>query len=148
MRRQHQRHAPELPQISLDAIRDETGAEPTGDQGAVVHAAREKARMLLRTGTDFVWNATNISSEVRGQVVDLMAAYAARIRIVYVEAPFDALFARHRRRNGVVPRAAIEHLLRRWETPDLTEAHQVEWWVDGARVQRETNIRLPQAPTS
>ena len=42
------RHAAELPQISLDAIREEIGAEQTGNQGAVVQAAREKARALLR----------------------------------------------------------------------------------------------------
>jgi hypothetical protein len=48
------RHASELPQISLDTIREEMGAEPTGNQGAVVQTAREKARVLLRSGDDFV----------------------------------------------------------------------------------------------
>jgi hypothetical protein len=45
-------HAAELPQISLDAIREESGAGPTGNQGAAVQAAREKAREFLRAGVD------------------------------------------------------------------------------------------------
>ena len=46
----------------------------TGNQGAVVQAAREKARAFLRAGEDFVSNATNVSREIRTQVIDLLAA--------------------------------------------------------------------------
>jgi tRNA uridine 5-carbamoylmethylation protein Kti12 len=66
-----------------------------------------------------------------------MTAYEARIRVVYVEAAFDALFAQNQRRNGVVPRAAVAQMLRRWEVPDPAEAHQVEWWVSGERAPLE-----------
>jgi predicted kinase len=131
-------HTSELPQISLDAIREETGTEPTGNQGAVVQAAREEARALLRSGEDFVWNATNLSREIRGQVVDLLTAYDARIRIVYVEASHDLLFAQNRDRNTMLPKAAIERLLDRWEVPDPTEAQSVGWWVDG-----ESGLTMP-----
>ena len=55
------RHRPALPQISLDRIRDEIGAGATGNQGAAVQTARERARVLLRAGTNFIWNATNLS---------------------------------------------------------------------------------------
>ena len=96
----------------------------------VVQAAREEARVLLRSGDDFVWNATNLSREIRGQIVDLLTAYDARIKIVYVEASHDVLFAQNGRRNAVVPVTAIERMMDRWEVPDRTEAHQVEWWVD------------------
>jgi predicted kinase len=131
------RHASELPQISLDSIREETGVGPTGNQGAVVQAAREKARVFLRSGDDFVWNATNLSREIRGQVVDLLTAYDARIKIVYVEASRDLFYAQNRDRNGVLPKAAIERLMNRWEVPDPTEAQQVEWWVDGHAVRTD-----------
>jgi len=131
------RHASELPQISLDTIREETGAESTGNQGAVVQAAREKAWVLLRSGDDFVWNATNLSREIRGQVVDLLTAYDARIKIVYVEASRDLFYAQNRDRNAALPRAAIERLMDRWEVPDPTEAQHVEWWVDGHAVRSD-----------
>ena len=125
------RHAAELPQISLDAIREETGAEQTGNQGAVVQAAREKARTFLRAGENFAWNATNLSREIRTQVIGLLLAYDARVRIVYVEASHDAFFVQNRGRDAVVPVSAIERMMNRWEVPDPTEAQGVEWWVDG-----------------
>jgi hypothetical protein len=33
----------------LDAIREEIGAAPTGEQGAVLQLAKERARVFLRT---------------------------------------------------------------------------------------------------
>src|SRR6185295_6628978 len=70
-------HAADLPQISLDAIREELRIPPAAAQGAVVQAARERARGFLRAGAGFIWNATNISREIRSQVVELLAAYHA-----------------------------------------------------------------------
>ena len=124
-------HLAELPRISLDAIREETGAPPTGGQGTVVQAAREKARAFLRAGENFVWNATNVSREIRKQVVDLMAAYDARVRLVYVEASHDAFLEQNRNRSSAVPGSAIERIMDRWEVPDPTEAQDVECWIDG-----------------
>ena len=49
-----------LPQVSLDALRVETGAGPTGNQGRVIDLARQRAREHLRTGEPFVYNATNL----------------------------------------------------------------------------------------
>lgn len=123
---------PDCPQISLDEIRDESGAQRTGNQGTVVQTAREKARAFLRAGEDFVWNATNLSREIRTQVVDLLAAYNASVRIVYTEAGRDVLYTQNRSRKGAVPEGAIERMMDRWEVPDLTEAHQVENWIDAA----------------
>jgi predicted kinase len=123
-----------LRHISLDSIREETKAQHTGNQGTVVQAAREKARAFLRSGEDFIWNATNLSREMRTQVVDLLAAYDARIRIVYVEAGRDLLFAQNRernRRNAALPTAAIGRMMDRWEAPDRSEAQEVECWIDG-----------------
>jgi predicted kinase len=115
----------------LDEIRDESEAQRTGNQGAVVQAAREKARAFLRAGEDFVWNATNLSREIRTQVVDLLAAYNASVRIVYVEAGHGVLFTQNRSRKRAVPEGAIGRMMDRWEVPDLTEANQVELWIDG-----------------
>ncbi len=130
-------HLPELQQISLDAIREESGAEQTGNQGAVVQAAREKARGFLRAGENFVWNATNLSREIRTQVIDLLVAYEACVRIVYVEAGRDVFLGHNRSRNAVVPVSAIERMMDRWEVPDPTEALEVEWWVNGESLRPE-----------
>jgi predicted kinase len=123
----------DLAVVSLDDLREEMGADATGSQGAVVDRAWELARGHLRRREDFVWNATSLSRQLRRQCVDLFAGYRARVRIVYVEAPAHELRERNRRRARPVPWPAIEELMtRRWEVPDLTEAHEVEWAVPDA----------------
>ena len=113
--------------VSLDAIRQETGVDPAAEQGAVVQEARERAKGYLRTGEPFVWNATNISREVRGQVVGLLAAYNARVRIVYLEVDRATLYARNRSRPHPVPEHVIDKLLGKWTLPTPVEAHEVLW---------------------
>lgn len=118
------------PVISLDALREELGVEPSDKQGQVVAAAQERAKAYLRRGEGFCWNATNVSRSLRQRVVELARRYGARVRIVYAEAPADRLFAQNRSRPDAVPEAVMERLFRRWEVPDLTEAHAVEYAVD------------------
>jgi tRNA uridine 5-carbamoylmethylation protein Kti12 len=60
-------------------------------------------------------------------VIDLLAAYEARIRIVYVEASRGVYFERNRGRSHPVREDAIERMMDRWEVPDPTEAQQVDW---------------------
>lgn len=119
-------HLPGWPVIALDALRVELGIQPHGDQGAVIARAKELARAHMRVGRDFVWDATNTSRPLRDQLVTFFAAYGARIRIVYVEAPHDELLRRNRTRAAAVPEAVIERLARRLAVPDLTEAHAVD----------------------
>lgn len=122
-------HAPALPVVSLDALRVALGVLPTDNQGAVIARARELAREHLRAGRDFAWNATNLSRALREQSLGLFADYGARVRIVYLEVPEARLRRQNRERAAVVPEAALERLLDRWEVPDLTEAERVEWVV-------------------
>ena len=123
------RNMPQATVISLDALRAELKVAPSDPQGVVLNRARELARGHLREGRSFVWNATNLSRQVRGECVRLFADYGARVRVVYVEAPPERLFAQNRSRRRRVPEAVIERLLDRWEVPDRTEAHQVDWVV-------------------
>jgi|HubBroStandDraft_6_1064221.scaffolds.fasta_scaffold186229_2 predicted kinase len=130
-----QRHAPDmLEMISLDAIREEIGAPPVGNQGPVIQLARERARALLRRCEGFVWNATNLSQEMRGPLIDLFTAYRARTKIVYVEASYHRLFVQNRERRKAVPVSAIERMMERWELPDPTEAPSVEFWENGEQI--------------
>ncbi|MEL6210227.1 MAG: AAA family ATPase [Pseudomonadota bacterium] len=121
---------PDLPVVSLDAIRDETGASPTGAQGAVVQAAAERAREHLRARRDFVWNATNVTRQMRARVLRLLRAYGARIEIVYLEAPPDRLKRQNAARDASVPEAVVDRLARRLEPPEPWEAHAVTWVVE------------------
>jgi predicted kinase len=112
--------------ISLDEMREEMDVDPADGQGEVINAAREQARELLRKGRSFVWNATNLSRQLRGQPLGLFLSYQARVRIVYLEVPPAVQLAQNRGRERRVPQAVIERMLGNWEVPTLMEAHAVE----------------------
>jgi len=119
------RHRADQPMISLDQIRTALGIAATENQGRVIQGAHEAARAYLRAGTDFVWNATNVTRLTRAKVLRLLRDYNARIEIVYLEAPPDRLLRQNRDRADVVPEAAITHLVRKLEPPEPWEAHAV-----------------------
>jgi predicted kinase len=112
--------------ISLDDLREALDVDPAGRQGPVIAAAREQARTLLRAHRPFIWNATNVSRQLRGQLVDLFAAYRTKVRIVYLEACEDEAARRNHSRENPVPAQAIARMLERWEPPDLTECHTLD----------------------
>ncbi|MBA2448697.1 MAG: AAA family ATPase [Chloroflexi bacterium] len=118
---------PDLPVVSLDALRAELRVDPTDPQQPVVEAARERAKAYLRRGQGFAWNGTNLSREVRDRCTSLFAAYNARVRIVYLEVSEARLLRQNRARPAPVPEAVIDRLMARWEVPDRTEGHRVDW---------------------
>jgi predicted kinase len=119
-------HLPDWPVVSLDQVREELAIAPDEEQGEVIVEARTRARELLRQEKSFAWNATNITAATRRTCISLFAAYHARVRIVYVEAPASALFEQNSRRTAAVPRKVLDRLLDRWEVPLCIEAHRVE----------------------
>ena len=121
----------EWPVVSLDQIRHELEVEPTDSQGEVVAQARELAREHLRAGRRFVWNATNLSRQLRTSVVNLFLDYRARVRIVYVEVSEETLRTQNRARVAAVPDGVIERLLERWEVPEAGEAPEVSHVIEG-----------------
>ncbi len=118
---------PELPMISLDGIRKELHVSPAGDQGSVIREARERAKVLLRRKEPFVWNATNLSRDIRQKQIRLFEQYGASVRIVYLETEEAARRMRNAARADAVPEAAVEKMLRKTELPLPEEAHTVEW---------------------
>lgn len=123
------RHLPDYSLISLDAIREEQGISPEAAQGKVVCEARERARVLLRQKSSFIWNATNTTRMLRQQLVSLATSYGAKVKIVYLEAPYPEILRRNRERSACVPESVIDHLVGKLEVPDVTEAHEVQYWV-------------------
>jgi predicted kinase len=119
------RNAPSLPVVSLDAARAAMGVAPEDEQGSVIQAARESARQHLRAKRPFAWDATNLSGAVRGSVVRLAADYGFRIRIVTMEAAPEVILERNAERRNPVPEAAIMEMLRKWEHPLPSEAHEL-----------------------
>jgi predicted kinase len=93
----------------------------------VVDLAYQRARGHLRARRSFVWNATNISRELRERCIGLVADYHGRVGLVAVETSPQALRGRNRARSTPVPSAVLDRLTRRWEAPHPTEAHTVTW---------------------
>lgn len=123
-------HRPDLPVVSLDRLRADLGVKPTGDQRPVAAAAFAEARGHLRARRSFVWNATNVSRQLREQCIGLVAGYHGRVEVIALEVEPRVLRERNRSRAAPVPDPVIDRLIRRWETPDPTEAHHVSWLVN------------------
>ena len=120
-------HLPDWPVVSLDQLRKQMNISPDEDQGVVVTTAKERARVYLRSQRSFVWNATNTTRSMRQQLINFFTAYHARIRIVYLEAPFEELLRRNRDRTASLPEAIIDKLASRLDVPEFTEADEVQW---------------------
>ncbi len=122
-------NCPGLPVISLDDIRAELGISPTDSegQGLVINTAKERAKELLRKKQAFVWNATNVTKQIRGKQLSLFEKYGAYTRIVYLETSLEEQFARNSGRKNAVPEAVINKLIAKTEPPTAEEAFEVEW---------------------
>ena len=118
---------PDLPVISLDSIRRSLRVSPTDNQGTVANIAREQAKEYLRRHQPFVWNATNITLQMRESLVSLLETYHARVRIVYLETQWDTLLERNSQREHMVPTKVIEEMLGKLTLPETFEARTVEW---------------------
>jgi predicted kinase len=118
---------PDLPVVSLDALRKAMGISPKEPQGRIVHAAQEQAKCYLRQKQPFVWNATSLIPSLRAKQLRLFMDYKAMVKIVFLETGWDEMLRRNRNREAFVPEAAIESMLSKLVPPDLSEAHEVEW---------------------
>lgn len=116
---------PELPVVALDDVRDELGTNATGNQGKVIQLARERAKEFLRSETDFAFNATNVTCQIRTKWIDLFAKYDARVEIVYLEPTLSVILKNNRDREHPVPESIIEKLYQRMEPPTLVECHSL-----------------------
>lgn len=121
------RNCPELPVVSLDAIRAELNIPPVGPQKRVVETARRRARALLRARRPFVWNATSVTADLRRGLTELFTDYRASVRVVYLETEWEEELRRNAGRDAAVPEPAIRRMLAKLTPPERFEAHRVEW---------------------
>ncbi len=111
------------PVISLDDMRRAAGLSHKDNQGRIIQAAREAARDHLRSGRDFIWNATNLTRATRSALLGLFRDYGARTEIVYVEVPPRVLFQQNDARESAIPHKAIKAYIEKLEVPSGIEAH-------------------------
>lgn len=118
-------NAGSLPVISYDDAREELGLAHGKNAGAAVHLAKDRAKELLRKNAPFVWNATHLSSQMRGKTLDLLYSYGANVQIVYLESSCSEIQARNHKRDSSITFKDIEGMLFKWEPPTLTEAESL-----------------------
>jgi predicted kinase len=123
------RHAPDLAVVSFDDAKAALGLKHGQNDGMAAHFAVDKARELLRRHEPFVWNATHLSEQMRSKTLDLLFAYDADVRLVYLEAPREVVFRRNARRDTTLTQRDLERMLHRWEVPLPWEAQRVDYEV-------------------
>lgn len=120
-------HYPNLPVASYDDARTELGLAYGKNEGTVAHLVLDRVRSWLRAKQPFVWNATHLTREVRQKALDLLYAYHAKVRIVYLEQPEKELYRRNTARDTSLRNKKIQAMFHKWEVPLPTEAHQVDY---------------------
>ena len=117
--------------VSLDEIRRANKIAPTNTKanGKVLQLAKEKMKMYLRKQQSFVFNATNIIQQLRGNWIDLFTTYGASVKIVYLEVSYKQLMQQNRNRTHIVPAKVMEKMIKKLEIPSSVEAHEVAYLV-------------------
>lgn len=120
-----------LPILSLDDIRREHNIDPTDkkENGQVIQLGKEQAKVYMRARESFVFNATNITKDMRSKWISLFVDYGARVKIIYLEVPYKTLLKQNHNRDHKVPENVIHKMIGKLEVPNPSEAHEIEYYV-------------------
>lgn len=121
-----------LPVLSLDDIRREHKIDPIDKKknGQVIQLGKEQAKVFMRARKSFVFNATNITAEMRGKWISLFVDYGARVKIIYIEVTYKTLLKQNHNRDHKVPEAVIHKMISKLEIPTPNEAHELAYHVE------------------
>lgn len=121
------------PAVSLDALRFEHKIKPDDKSGTgtIIQLAKERAKEYMRKKQSFVWNGTNLTRQIRQQVIDMCEDYGGRVKIVYVEVPYRKVLHQNQNREYPIPINVLERFIDKLEMPSPSEAHSVEYFVNG-----------------
>lgn len=117
-----------VPVVSLDAIRRKNKISPTDKKGngQVIQISKEQARVFLRKKESFIWNATNITRNLRTPLIDLFQSYGAKTKLIYLEVSYQKLMQQNRNREFPVPQKVLEKMISKIEIPSIWEAPILE----------------------
>lgn len=121
------KHYPNLATASYDDARQSLKLRYGQNEGLVAHFVLDNVKEWLRAKQPFIWNATHLSREMRTKAIDLLYAYRAKVRIVYLEQPEKELYARNKQRDTTLTNKKIQSMLYKWELPLPTEAQEVDY---------------------
>lgn len=95
------------------------------NEPAVIQDAREQCKVLMRTKTNFVFNATNIIKDLRTRWISLFRQYRYRITIYYKERPLGVMLEANKNREHTVPESIILEKLKKIDIPTPMECHNL-----------------------
>lgn len=123
---------PDLPVVSLDDLRRQHKIDPKDKKGngRVIQMVKEMAKVYLRKQQPLVWNATNITRQMREQLIDLMTTYGAKVCIIYIEVPYHKLLQQNQNRDFPIPVKVLHKMQQKLEVPQAWEAHEVIYEVE------------------
>ncbi|MDP3501563.1 MAG: AAA family ATPase [Myxococcales bacterium] len=129
------RHHPDLPVVSLDGLRAELSIAHGEEPARLRTEAFARANSFLSRREPFAWSSTLLRLRERKALIDWLVRHGAHVELVSLEVSVRVQKAQNRSRAAVVPDAALERMLARWEPVLPDEAHHEQFFEDGeARV--------------
>ena len=129
------RHHPSLPVLSLDGLRAELSIAHGEEPARLRTEAFARASSFLTRRQPFAWNSTLLRARERRALIDWLVRHGAHVEVVSLEVSVHVHKAQNRGRAAVVPDAALDRMLARWEPVLPSEAHHERFFEDGeARV--------------
>ena len=122
-------NCPDIPVISLDTIRKKLKIRQGDNQGQVFQMAKESCRELLRKKQNFIFNATNLTREIRMRWLSLFHDYGALSKIIYIERHLDEILKDNAKRENPVPTSVIKKLFSKLDYPGYDESTFIEFCV-------------------
>jgi predicted kinase len=117
----------DMPIVSLDDLRISMKVKRgnTKFQGHMIQAAKELFKVNMRKGESFIFNATNLTKDVRDKWISLVREYGGRVSIHYIEVPYKKLLKQNKDREYPIPEEAIEKMITKIEMPKYDEAEEI-----------------------
>lgn len=116
-----------LPIISLDEIRQELGIKYTDKkaQGKVAQLAYQRAKEYAAQKRSFIWNSTNLTTELRSRIINTLSVYNPTFKIIYIETSIENILAR---RRATIPIRKLEKMIQSLEVPQPYEVHEIAYF--------------------
>ena len=120
----------DLPMIGLDEIRRELKISHNDKkgQGHVAQLAYKRAKGFAGKKQSFVWNSTNLTSDIRMRLLRTLSVYNPRFEMYYTETSIKKVMEH---RSHQIPAKRLKAMYRILEMPLSFEGHLVEWRVWG-----------------
>jgi predicted kinase len=111
--------------VSLDDIRGQMDVGWKDNQGQVIQAGFEAARVEMRAGNDFIWNATGLSRQQRQKIIGLARDYDYLVEGVSIDIPLSEAKRRNAQRDRSIPDHVMDKLGRKRDPIICDEVHRL-----------------------